>query len=436
MIPTRRLAALLALALLPAALAIAWTEARWIVAAWDLALAAAFLVDFWRCPNPGSVLARREVEEILSAGAANPVRLHLENPNAAPCRGQIADAPPPACTTSSHRRSFELGAGAQLTLSYLLTPQERGDHAFGDLHLRLSGPWGLAQRQCRTPATRVIKAYPALAALERDALALARPEIETGLARMRRSLGEGREFESLRDYVCGDDMRLLDWKATAKRQRPITRHFEPERNQPVLLMIDCGRHMVGRLSGRGKLDWAIDAALRLARISLEKGDLVGLCAFGARTLAYLPPRRGRAQLRALADALYPLQPRLCESDYDLAFDLVAARQRRRALLAVFTDVLDADSSRSLLARTALLRPRHLPLIVAMADPALSDPARAVPATAEDAYLRAAARTIVRERERALGLLREAGASVLSVAAPQLSAASINAYLDVKAAGRL
>jgi uncharacterized protein (DUF58 family) len=326
-------------------------------------------------------------------------------------------------------------------LGYTFTPSSRGDHRFGDVHLRVFGPWDLASRQYRFPAAQTVKAYPDLLALARDALALARPELETGLARMRRSLGEGREFEALRPYIPGDDVRLIDWKATAKRREPITRQYGPERNQTVMLLLDCGRHMVSRTGvrpgeERTKLDFAVDAALRLARVSLDRGDQVGLCAFGARVKAFLPARRGRSHLRALVDLLYPLQPELEESDYAQAFQLVTSRQKRRSLVVTFTDLLDEDSSRAVLDQALHLRPRHLSLVVAAADTAVLGPARRIPQDPAQAYERAAARSVVHERERSIARLREAGAHVVDAPAPELSAAAINEYLEIKARGLL
>lgn len=436
MVPTSRLAALATLGLLPAVVAIAWPPAVWAAVAFDLALLAAALVDLRRCPRAHALEARREVEDVVSAGAQNRARLVVENLSERPISGTLADAPPPTADASRFRHPFSLPPRGRVELTYLFNPAARGDHHFGDLHLRVRGPWGLAQRQYRYAAAKRVKAYPDLNALARDALALARPEEETGLARLRRSLGEGREFESLREYIPGDDVRVIDWKATAKRQKPIARQYEPERNQTVMLLLDCGRHMVSRIGERTKLDHAVDAALRLARISLDRGDQIGLCAFGSKVSAYLPPKRGRQHLRALVDQLYPLQPELVESNYDEAFGLVASRIKRRSLLVTFTDLLDEDSSRSVLNRTLHVRARHLPLVVAVADSALLGPARALPTDPETAYARAAARRIVRERERTVARLRDAGAHVVNAPATELCAAVINEYLEIKGRGLL
>ena len=434
--PTPRLAVLLSLGLLPAALAIAFPEALWGCLSFDGLVLLLFAIDLWRCPRRRDFALAREVEDVVSAGSANPVRVTLDNLCASAVAGELCDEPPATAAAQAFRCPFTAAAKGRARLSYTFNPAARGDHSFGDLSLRVLGPWNLAARQYRFPSPRTVKAYPDVQALARDALMLARPELETGLARLRRSIGEGRDFESLREYIPGDDIRLIDWKATAKRQEPISRQYEPERNQTVMLLIDCGRHMVSRLKERTKLDYAVDAALRLARVSLDRGDLVGLCAFGARVEGFLPAKRGRAHLRALVDLLYPLQPELVESDYDGAFSLVTSRQKRRCLIVTFTDLLDEDSSRAVLQRALHLRPRHLPLVVAIADTSVLAPARLIPEDPTAAYERAAARAIVNERDRAVARLRDAGAHVISAPATELSAAVINEYLAIKGRGLL
>ena len=435
MIPTPRLAALLSLSMVPALIAIAWPEAFYGAIGLDLLAIVAFLVDARRCTDEHALSLERKVEDVVSAGAPNLVRLVIHNSDGGEISGEVIDTAPAHCEANGRRARFTVPGHSRIELSYLMRPTRRGDHKFGDLHVRLKGPWGLAVRQYRYGAEQTVKAYPDLSAIS-GALSLARPEAESGLAQLRRALGEGREFESLREYLPGDDVRAIDWKATAKRQKPITRQYEPERNQTVMLLVDCGRHMVSRIGERTKLDYAIDAALRLARTSLDRGDQVGLCAFGAKILVYLPPRRGRAQLRAMVDGLYPLQPELTESDYAQAFGAVTSRNKRRALIATFTDILDEDSSRDVLVRTLHLRPRHLPLLIAMADGAVLGPARAIPADELAAYKRAAAKKIVRERELTIARLREAGALVVSVGATELSTAAVNQYLAIKARGLL
>ncbi len=227
------------------------------------------------------------------------------------------------------------------------------------------------------PATQKVKVYPDLTALTKEALELARAS-DAPAERAQRIRGEGREFESLREYRNGDDYRTIDWKASARRARTMVRVYQPERNQPVLLLLDCGRHMAGKVDGRRKLDHAVDAALRMAKVGLDAGDLVGVLAFASDVRTYLPPRKGREHLRLLTEALYRAEAALEESDYGRAYDFAFARSSRRSMVVLFTDLVDPDASGTLVARTLMLRPRHLPVVASLLDEDLQAAATGVP----------------------------------------------------------
>ncbi len=432
-VPTRRAALLLALGALVALAALA--RPGWLAAllAFDLAVAAAVLVDGLRAPRAGALRARRAVREPLSAFAPNRVSLALEASGPRALRLAVADAPPASFESRGHRAAMRLAGHGLATLAYDVVPRQRGLHRFGDLHVRAFGPWGLAARQWRVALGREVRVYPDLRALAPVAAADAPA---AGRARARAGT-EGREFASLRPYAPGDDVRLLDWKATARRGAPIVRETEPERNQTLWLVLDCGRHLAARLpDGRVKLDHAVDAALALARAAVRRGDRVGALLFGAEVARVVAPGRGGGQMAAVAEALFEAQARVEESDYAAAFDALGTRQRRRALVVVFTDLADPDTSALLVARVALLRRRHLALVAAVADSVVADAARAAPSTESEAYAHIAAQRIVEERERAEARLRGAGVEVASVPAAGLVAAVVGRYLEVKARGTL
>ena len=216
----------------------------------------------------------------------------------------------------------------------------------------------------------------------------------------------------------------------------MVRVYQPERNQSVLLLLDCGRHMAGQVAGRRKLDHAVDAALRLAKVCLDKGDAVGLVAFATEVKAYRPPKKGPEQLRALTDVLYRAEAALEESDYGRALDLPLARHHKRTLVVVLTDVQDRDTSSALVRRVLSLRPRHLPLVVSLLDEDLQRAATDVPRGIQDAYLRQTAQRIEDEYRLTHAQLRNAGALALRAPASRFSAAAVNEYLRVKAHGLL
>ena len=316
-----------------------------------------------------------------------------------------------------------------------MVPHHRGEHRFGDLHLRLEGPLGLALRQHRVPLAQAVRVYPDVTALMRDERALLAART-LGARRLPRRAQGGREFDRLREYVAGDDVRHLDWKATARRGQPVTREYRPEQNQDVILMLDCGRHMRPKVDAQTKLDHAVSAALTLAGVALSRGDRVGLVAFGHSVDAWLPPRKGRDQLLRIVDALYPVEASLAEADYHAAYDALGRRALRRALIVTFTDLLDEDASRVLLARTERLRPRHLPLVVTVADGGLAKVAHGRPDDREGALRHVAAARVLRDREATVRRLALGGALVVDVPAEDLTAATVSRYLEVKASGRL
>jgi len=434
-VPTSRALALAGLGLLPAALAVLAPPVALFAAALDAALLVLVLFDFLRAPRPEHVLVRRSVAPVLSAGVVNVVRLALEQAPGArgPVRGELRDTVAPGPVIDGNRQPLRFEGRAQL--QWRLTPLTRGDLAFGDLWLRLEGPLGLCARQFRVPAAQTVKVFPDLTALTKDALTLARAT-EDDARRVVRVRSEGREFESLREYRVGDDRRSIDWKASARRGKAIVRVHQPERNQVVLLLLDCGRHMAGEVGGRRKLDHAVDAALRVAKVSLDQGDQVGVMAFATGVKAWLPPRRGAEQVRAIAQALYRVEATLEESDYGAAIDLAFARGARRSLVMVMTDLLDADTASSLVRRTLRLVPRHLPVVASMLDEDVQRAAQALPRSRPEAYERVVASKLEAETRQTVAKLRDAGAHVVRASARELGAATVNSYLDIKARGLL
>ena len=421
--------------LVPAVLAVTATALVWLVVAVDLLLLLLVCLDVALSPRPSALRARRVVESVLSSGIANRVRFELETTEAhnrmisLEFRDTVGSGP----LVDGHVGSLRFQGAA--FHEWRLTPLTRGDLKFGALHVRVAGPLGFCARQFSLPLEMGVRVFPDLTALSHDALSLAR----TAQAQAKRIIkvrAEGREFESLREFRRGDDRRTIDWKATARRSKPMVRVHQPERNQVVLLLIDCGRHMAGEVLGRRKLDLAVDAALRVARVSLDQGDLVGVLAFGAEVKAWLPPRKGVEQLKAMTRALYSVEASLDESDYGKALDLAFSRGVRRSLVLLMTDVIDVDSSAALLKRTARLVPRHLPLVVSFQDAAIHELSLSEPITDRDAYRRLTAVQLENDVKKTVARLRDAGAQVVRSPAEQFGASAVSAYLQIKSRGLL
>lgn len=431
-VPTPLCAALLGAAVLPAILGIVSPMLFGVSALLDAAILLLAIVDFVLAPDVRALTVERRVEPILSSGVPNPVRLRLDARR--PLHLVVRDVPIADAEVEGHVRQVTLDSGST-ELRYAVTPRSRGDRTFGDLHVRFAGPLRLCSRQQRVPLEQRVKVYPDLSALTNDALSLALGCAEAG-RRARLNRAEGTELASLREYRAGDDLRDVDWKASARRGRTIVRERQPEQHQPVMLLIDCGRHMAGELGARRKIDHAVDAALRLAAVSLSRGDLVGVMAFGRQPLSFMAPARGRDQLRRLTEALYLVEARLEESDYSAAIDLAFSRLHRRTLAVVFTDLLDPNAAEPLVVRAAKLRPRHLPFIASLRDPIVLETVHALPRGPAQVFERLAAIELDRDLQRTVAELRRAGALVVHQPAQTFSAAAVNAYLELKARGQL
>lgn len=435
-VPTSRAVWLLALGMVPAIFGAVNPLFFRLTLALDLLVLAGLVLDFVLAPGRGALAVRRELSPILSSGVANKVTVWLERTSSRAVRGWLRDLAPSDTVAEGHQARFALsGEDLALAISYRLTPPTRGDLSFGDVYVRLTGPLGLCSRQHRHPAAQTVKVYPDLHGLSKDALALARAQ-DASANRAIRKAEEGRAFESLREYRPGDDYRALDWKATARKGSPVVRVQQPERNQAVLLFLDCGRQMAGAVKGRRKLDHAVDAALKLARVGLAQGDQVGVVAFAREVLAYVPPGRGAAHLKTMTQTLYRLEATLTESDYGRALEQAFARFHRRALVVMITDLLDRDSSAALVKRMLALRPRHLPLVASMLDEDVQRIAREVPAEVDGAFEREVAQRVEADYLLTAAQLRERGALVVRASARALSAAAVNEYLQVKARGLL
>jgi uncharacterized protein (DUF58 family) len=321
--------------------------------------------------------------------------------------------------------------------------ERRGRHSLGDLRVRVRGPLGLVWRQERFAGDQPVAVEPALVDLSRT-LALAASERwqDLGVRKLRRRGGQT-EFESLRDYVHGDDVRLVDWKATAKRGKPTVRQYQEERGQELILLVDAGRRMravgaEGELAGWSKLDWALDAALQLAAVALQRGDRVGCAVFDAGLRSWVSPAKGARQLARLREAVFDELPTDRESDLSRALREIAARHRRRAMVVVLSDVADPLSVGAQRRALAAGSRRHRLVFACLDDPelrALAEGARTdLGEASHHGALRAAALELAEDRRRALRELSTTGVRVLDALPAEAAGPLLAAWLDERHGG--
>jgi uncharacterized protein (DUF58 family) len=438
-LPTRRWfrvgAALAALA----PLALVWPAAGGVLLVADALWLGAFVADWLATADLRGLAVEREPPPAFSVGRPLPVRYRWRQQGRRPLHLRVRESlPGPLATGPAPVRALTIppAEGGALVEDVTLRPARRGRGEGGTLAVRLRGPLGLswAQGKIERPWTATVYPDVSRAALRALPTQAARRR-EAGFRNVRR-LGEGRVFETLREWVPGDDTRIIDWKATARRGKTMARQYEDERRQQVLIVIDAGRLLTAEVAGRPRLEAVVDAALQLAYTVVEHDDNVGLFVFADSVQAWLPPARGRRALRNVLEALATVEGRLVEPDYPGAFAQLAARNRKRALTVLFTDVIDRTASDALIAQSATLRPRHLPLAVTLRNPELEALAVRVPATASEAYERAAAEELLTARAEALAQMRGRGVLVLDVPPDGAAKAVVEQYTRLKRRGML
>lgn len=388
-------------------------------------------------PDPSAeVRPVRETAPAFSLGHPVDVRYSWRNRTRRTARLRVRELRPELLGGLQPPRRIVIPGGGEQRERLTVTPMQRGTEVLGSFTVDAVGPFGLGLRRRTVPLPWKARVYPSLTALRRRAaVAQALRRRELGRQPLRR-LGEGRLFESLRDFVPGDDPRHIDWKATARRRKVITRQFEAERRQQVLLALDAGRLLTADVAGTARMDYMVQAALELAFAAAQHDDNVGVMVFADGVKHFVAPQRGRRGLKQVLDVLAEVTPSLVEPDYPGAFRYLAARNRKRALTVVFTDVIDRFASEALVANLATLRPRHLPLAVTLRNPEVDALAAAWPAALGEAWRKAAAEELLRAREEALSHMRRAGVLVLDVPPERAAESVVDKYLELKRRGRL
>ncbi|HEV8304126.1 MAG TPA: DUF58 domain-containing protein [Gemmatimonadales bacterium] len=394
-------------------------------------------------PIPTALTVVRDPLPALSVGHTGQVTYRWANRARRTARLVVREIRPDLLGGTQAPRPITVAAEGVTREDLPVIPRQRGRETAGGFVLDSIGPLGLGRRRHRIDVPWEVVVYPPLVSMRlRASVAQALRRREAGMKPVRQ-LGEGRLFESLREWVPGDDIRHIDWKATARRRKVITRQYEAERRQQVLLVLDTGRLMTADIAGGvARLDFAVQAALELAYAAAQHDDNVGIMTFADGVQHFVAPERGRLGMRRVLDVLAVVQPKLVEPDYPGAFRYLAARNRKRALTVLFTDVIDRFASDALVANVASLRPRHLPLAVTLRNPeldavaALRPPADPAGGALRGAFRKAAAEELLHAREEALAHMRRAGVLVIDVTPERAAQAVVTKYLDLKRRGTL
>jgi uncharacterized protein (DUF58 family) len=398
------------------------------------ALVVGVLVDLALAARVRGLRFERSGDTAVRLGGEAAVRLVVQNPGRRRLRGELRDAWPPSAGAEPTRHRLDVPAGERRALTATLRPTRRGDRRADRVTVRALGPLGLAARQGTHRVPWTVRALPPFTA---------RRHLPAALARLRELDGRspvlvrapGTEFDSLRAYAVGDDVRSIDWRATARAPEVVVRTWRPERDRHLLLVLDTGRTSAGRVGDVPKLDVAMDAALLLGALAARAGDRVGLLAHDRVGRARMVGARRGELLPGLVSALAPVEPALVETDGRGLVAAALAAAGRRSLVVLFTGLEAAAVQEGLLPWLPPLLARHRVLVAAVAEPRLAELAAARGDSAA-VYGAAAAEQALAERRAVAALLRRRGVTVVDATPDDLAPAVADAYLTVKAAGQL
>jgi len=399
----------------------------------DAVLLALIAIDVMLAASPRRVAVTRSGDSKMRLGQAGTIMLSIENSGRRRLKAQVRDGWRPSACATPARSEVTLPAGRGVTLTTTLTPSRRGDIAGGAVTVRSVGPLGLAGRQRNLTAPWTVRVLPPF---------LSRKHLPARLARLReldgqhRSLirGQGTEFDSLRTYVLGDDVRSIDWRSSARRADVLIRTWRPERDRRIVIVLDTGRSSAGRIGGITRLDASMDAALLLAALAVRAGDRTDLIAVDRRVRARVTGKGRNEVLAAITSEMALLEPELTDPDLTLIAATVLGLARQRCLVVLMTDLNPASITQGL-SQLRSLSARHHLLIASVADTRTDEMAADRGSTAA-VYNAAAALRARAARAQVSALLRRYDIDVVDATPDELPPALADAYLSLKAAGRL
>lgn len=425
-----RLLVLGALFWLPAALI---PGGAWAGALFLFVLFAACWRDLRSLPSAADITVRRDLPPRFSLGVEHKIKLILASRCARPLAFAVRDELPAVFELVNELPAGHLPAGGAAEITYSAVPLRRGAYDFGAVVLRVNGAAGLLQRQLSLYPANSAKVYPNFKEISRYELLAKIDERDELVRKPRHVRALGTDFESLRPYIPGEDPRSIDWKATARRGAPIAKNRQVERGQQLAILLDTGRLMAGMVGKFSKLEHALDAAVMLSYVAQKRGDALAVASFSNRIESFLPMVRGPASVPRVLESLYPVQVRPVESDYWQVIAEMMHMLRRRSLVILLTDVLDASASAGLINNLARAADRHLVLCVVLSEPRIRQIANQIPTTAAETYQKAAAADLRRRRRLAVEQMRARGILVLETDPEHLSVHLVKRYLEIRQA---
>lgn len=399
-----------------------------------LALAVVACADAWLSRRQPLLRIERELAGVWPVGGWNNVTLRLHNDGARTLKLDLHDDYPTEWQMEGLSHSTRIAPGAFAAVTYRLCPDQRGRAAFGPAHLRVASPLQLWTRMHRMGPESAIKVFPDFAQLLGHTLSATDRRAPAAGAIRKRRRGEGTDFRQLREYRQGDSMRSIDWKATARRNKPITREYQEERDQQVVFLLDTGRRMHARDDVTTHFDHALNAVLTLGFLAQKQGDAVGLMTFGGET-RWLAPLKGRTGLDRLLAGVYDLQPSEMAPDFTQAATALLNRLSKRAFVVIITNLRDEDDT-ALRAACELISTKHLVMCASLREKIMDRVRTTDVAAFPDALRYGATVHYLQQRRDAIKRLGIRADRLMDITPEKLSSALVNRYRAIKESGQL
>lgn len=397
-------------------------------------LAIVVLIDFWLTFYSPTLTLTRTVSGSLPVGVWSTVKLHLTNTGRSKLQCDVYDHYPLDCDCEGLPQRCSINAAGWTEITYRIRPTERGEHNFGLTQILIHSPLRLWRRNRMLGSATQVRVYPNFAEMMNYALFATDNRLSLMGIRKRRRRGEGLDFHQLREYRLGDALRQIDWKATSRLKRLISREYQDERDQQIVFLIDCGRRMLAKDGELSHFDYTLNAMLLLSYVALRQGDAVGFMAF-AGIERFLPPQKGATSINTLLNSAYDLQATTHVPDYARAATELLKRLRKRSLVVLITNLRDEDAA-ELRPAVSLLRRQHLVVLASLQERILTDVPTQSVVDYHDAIRLAATDLFIEERRLAHEALRQFGVMVLDVSPEALPVSLVNRYLDIKLSGTL
>src|SRR5580693_1520313 len=416
----------------------AWWFSRFIYAMllWDFLFFAVWTWDLLRLPAPDQLEMRRVWSLRPTLAVPSYVKIAVRNFGRVSVHARIVDETPAAPQLTPAEVELDVPAGASAESQYPILPSQRGDANLNRIFVRYQSAQRIAERWAVANAPQTVTVFPNLDEAKQHTLYLIRSRQVELEKRRRRQRGQGREFDSLREYREGDELRDISWTATARRNHLVTRVFQIERSQAVWIVLDAGRLLRAKVAEPGriaisKLDYAANAALSLAQVAMHSGDRVGLLAYGREIQQNLNAGRSASHLHSIVESLALVRPEPYEADHGRAAQALLTEQHRRSLIVWITDLAETAGTPDVVEYALQMTRRHLVLFAAVGQPDLNARVARRPESEEEMFRYIAAIEIVQRRELLLRRLRQQGVLAMELMPGELAAALVNHYLDIK-----